>query len=52
MKMIHNGLAARLRSFPVGGPALFFLKCRDCKYDFIGEKKQARCASCRAKNKG
>jgi hypothetical protein len=49
--MEHNCIVAQLRKFDRSGPPLFYLNCAKCKYDFIGSKKQTRCASCRAKKR-
>jgi hypothetical protein len=35
------------KGYRATGQPLFYRKCAACRYDFIGEKKQAFCASCR-----
>jgi predicted Zn-ribbon and HTH transcriptional regulator len=51
MKTVHNSLVEMVKSFDRSGPPLFYGNCTKCKYDFIGTKKQTRCASCRAINR-
>jgi hypothetical protein len=51
MTTAHNSLIDRVKSFDRSGPPLFYGNCTKCKCDFIGTKKQTRCASCRAKNR-
>jgi len=48
----HHSLIDQLKGFDRSGPPLFYRKCGNCKYDFIGTKKQTRCASCRRKEIG
>ena len=48
----HHSLIDQLKGFDRIGPPLFYRKCGNCKYDFIGTKKQTRCASCRRKEIG
>ena len=48
----HHSLIDQLKDFDRSGPPLFYRKCGNCKYDFIGTKKQTRCASCRRKEIG
>jgi rubrerythrin len=49
LKAAHNVLIDKLKSFNRSGPPLFDRNCTRCNYNFIGTKKQSRCASCRAK---
>ena len=51
LKAVHNSLVEMVKSFNRSGPPLFHGNCTKCKYDFIGTKKQTRCASCRAINR-
>jgi hypothetical protein len=39
------------KGYRATGQPLFYRKCAACRYDFIGEKKQAFCASCRFEKK-
>jgi hypothetical protein len=48
---MHHPLADQLKGFDRTGPPLFYRKCTKFKYDFIGTKKQMRCAGCRAKHR-
>jgi hypothetical protein len=43
----HRGLVARLERFRTSGPPLFYIECAE----FIGEKAETRCASCRTHKK-
>jgi hypothetical protein len=48
---MHHPLIDQLNDFDRSGTPLFYRKCGKCKYDFIGTKKQTRCAGCRFKSK-